>query len=155
MTEPALGRPLRFETVDEALDAVRDAGHRVTAPRRLVLAALFEAEVPVPAEDIATGKLGPIPADLASTYRNLELFERLGIVRHLHAGHGPGLYALAGEGEREYLVCENCGKVRAAAREELGDVHRVIREQFGFEARFGHFPLVGLCSDCAALRPRD
>jgi hypothetical protein len=23
-----------------------------------------------------------------------------------------------------------------------------VREQFGFEARFTHFPLVGLCPDC-------
>ena len=34
--------------------------------------------------------------DLASVYRNLEQLEELGVVRHVHLGHGPGLYALVG-----------------------------------------------------------
>ena len=33
-------------------------------------------------------------SDLASVYRNLEHLEELGVVRHVHFGHGPGLYAL-------------------------------------------------------------
>jgi hypothetical protein len=32
-------------------------------------------------------------------------------------------------------------------------VRRAVREATGFEARFSHFPIVGLCGDCAGLEP--
>ena len=68
----------------------------------------------------------------------------------MHLGHGPGLYALVGAGEREYLYCERCGDVRAVDPSELDPVRARIRELHGLEARFTHFPIVGLCEECAA-----
>ena len=38
--------------------------------------------------------------DLASVYRNLETLEDAGLVRHMHLGHGPGLYAPAARERR-------------------------------------------------------
>jgi Fur family ferric uptake transcriptional regulator len=75
--------------------------------------------------------------------------ERLGIVRHVHLGHGPGLYALAGREEREYLLCESCGRLVSLSPFELDPVRDQVRERFGFEARFDHFPLSGQCGECA------
>ena len=49
-----------------------------------MLEALLAAEEPLTAEEIAGD------ADLASIYRNLETLEAIGIVRHVHLGHGPG-----------------------------------------------------------------
>lgn len=121
----------------------------MSAARRLVLEAFFAADGPVSAEQIADGLGGRFPrSDLASVYRNLETLAELGLVRHFHPGHGPGLYALAGP-EREHLVCESCGAVMAVAPGEMDEVRSLIRERFGYEARFGHFPIVGLCKRCA------
>ena len=86
--------------------------------------------------------------DLTSVYRNLELLEELGVVRHVHVGHGPSVYGLVGDGEREFLVCEACGKVVAVDPEQLDRVRAVIRDDFGLEARFTHFPIHGRCADC-------
>ncbi len=148
MTTSPLKRPLTVETVDGAVSALRDHGLRVSAARRLVLEALFAAGRPLPAERIAEGVAGRVPrSDLASVYRNLETLEEVGIVRHVHLGHGPGLYALAGPA-REYLVCESCDAVRAVDPSELDSVRAAIGETFGYRARFGHFPIVGLCPDC-------
>ncbi len=71
-------------------------------------------------------------------------------MRHVHLGHGPGLYALTGGGEREYLVCERCDRVTALGAERLDGVREAIEREFGYRARFSHFPIVGLCADCAA-----
>ena len=38
------------------------------------------------------------PMDAASVHRNLSQLEELGLVRHVHIGHGPGLYGLVGRG---------------------------------------------------------
>ena len=140
---------IAVETVDSATDALRTQGLRVTAARRLVVEALFAADGPVSAERIADGVAGRVPrSDLASVYRNLELLEQVGLVRHVHLGHGPGLYALAGPAH-EYLVCESCSATIAVDESQLDDVRDLVRQRFGYEARFSHFPIVGLCADCA------
>jgi Fur family ferric uptake transcriptional regulator len=132
--------------LEEVAAALREAGNRLTTPRRLVLEALFTARGLVSAEQIAAGTA--VPLDLTSVYRNLEKLEELGIVRHVHVGHGPSVYGLVGHGEREFLVCEACGKVEAVEPEQLDRVRAVIREEFGLEARFTHFPIHGRCADC-------
>src|SRR3954454_24720870 len=102
------------ESVTAAIAAVRSHGLRVSTSRRMVLEALFAADAPASAERIATGLDGQLPPlDLASVYRNLETLEQLGVVRHFHAGHGAGLYALVGCDPCEYLVCDGCGGVRS------------------------------------------
>ena len=148
--------PLPARTLDAAVAALRAGGLRVSAARRLVLGALYAADGPVSAEGIAGGLEGRLPvSDLASVYRNLETLEQLGLVRHVHFGHGPGLYALAGAGEREYLSCERCGAHLAVPPAALDGVRGALREAFGWEARFTHFPVVGACPACARNEERD
>ena len=149
MTVAPKSKRLEFDTLEDVAAALRERGGRLTTPRRLVLQALFATDDLVPAERIAAGTDTGIPLDLTSVYRNLERLEQLGVVRHIHVGHGPGVYGLLSHGEREYLVCEVCGKVTPADAEQLDRVRAVIREQFGYEARFTHFPIHGRCADCA------
>jgi len=142
-------RPAGVETLDGAIAMLRARGLRVSAARRLVLEALFAAGRPVTVEELADGLGGRVPrSDAASTYRNLETLEDLGLVRHMHLGHGPGRYAVAGRDEQAYLACERCGDVLVAEADDLDPLCALVRETFGFEARFGHFPIVGLCPVC-------
>ena len=130
---------------------MRERGLRVSAARRLVLEALLAADGPMSAEQIAHGIGGRVPSsDIASVYRNLQAFDDIGLVRHVHLGHGPGLHALAVTGEQEYLTCERCADYRAVAPEELDEVRELLERQFGYQASFTHFPIVGLCPSCAA-----
>jgi Fur family transcriptional regulator, ferric uptake regulator len=139
-------------TMDGAVAALRAGGLRVSAARRLVLEALFAADGPVTVEQLAGGVGGRVPrSDVASMYRNLETLEALGIVHHVHLGHGPGRYVLVRRPEREFLACERCGAVVTTDAAMLDPVREVVRVAFGFEARFTHFPLVGLCARCAAM----
>jgi Fur family transcriptional regulator, ferric uptake regulator len=151
VTESPQAPPLQFEDIDDVLAVLRERGHRISAARRLVLEALFAAEGPVSAQFIADGLNGAkTELDRTSVYRNLEQLEQLGVIRHVHLGHGPSLYHLVGAGEREYLACEACGRVTSVDPSELDPVRDRVRRQFGYEARFGHFPIVGLCRECAA-----
>ena len=102
------------------------------------------------AAEIAGGLDGiQTPLDLASVYANLEALETLGLVSHVHRGHGPGLYALRDRTESEYLECERCGAFRAVRPSVLADARAAIREATGYQARFNHFPIIGLCETCA------
>jgi Fur family ferric uptake transcriptional regulator len=136
---------LAFADLSDAVDALRERGLRLTTPRRLVLEALFSADGPVSAEYVASS----LNLEVTSVYRNLEALEQHGLARHVHLGHGPGLYALVGRGEREFLSCERCGAVRTLTPDQLDPVRDQIKELFGYEARFTHFAIVGLCPACA------
>lgn len=144
--------PLEFDSLDEVAAALREDGGRFSTPRRTVLLALFAAEGPVSADYLARGSAGATRLDVSTVYRTLERLEELGIVRHVHVGHGPGLYALARSAEREYLVCEACHGVASVDATMLDAARAEIRKATGYEARFGHFPIVGLCRSCAGQR---
>ena len=93
---------------------------------------------------------GQTGTDVASVYRNLETLEEVGLVRHFHLGHSPGLYVRAGGGLHEYLVCESCGTVRAVDPDELdGVAEECCEREFGWEAHFTHYPISG----CAPTAP--
>jgi Fur family transcriptional regulator, ferric uptake regulator len=154
VTAPRTGPSLHAPDLDSAIDALRARGLRLSAARRLVLEALYGAPGPVTAEQIADGLAGRLPrSDLASVYRNLETLEQLGLVRHVHLGHGPGLYTPSGAGEREYLVCDSCSTVTAVDAEDMKPVRALIEKRFGYEAHFSHFPILGLCAECAREEP--
>jgi Fur family ferric uptake transcriptional regulator len=145
MTKPPDSPPQVFANVDDAIDALRDSGLRLSTARRLVLDALFEADGPVTAAQLSR----TLSLDESSVYRNLELLEGRGVVRHLHLGHSPGLYVLASEHDVEYLYCERCAKVTAVTPDRLDSIRDQVRREFGYTPRFTHFAIVGLCQDCA------
>jgi Fur family ferric uptake transcriptional regulator len=146
LTDAPQTPPLHFDSIDEAIAALRERGLRVSTARRLLLEALFAADAPVSAQALTHD----LAIDTTSVYRNLEVLERFGAVRHVHLAHGAGLYALAGRHEFEYLYCERCAAVTTVDVEDLDAVRDLIKTQFGFDARFTHFAIVGLCERCAA-----
>lgn len=143
------GPILAAPDVETVLSAVRARGLRVTTPRRVLIETLFAAPGPVSAEEIASG-LGGTRADLddASVYGNLERLEALGLVRHVHLGHGPGKWMLADRARREYLHCDSCGASEAVEPSVLAPAREAIRAATGYDARFTHFPIVGRCPRC-------
>ena len=114
MSDAPFREGVKVEGLEDALDALRESGHRVTAARRLVIEALLDVDGPASAEHLARRVGGAsTPMDVASVHRNLAQLEELGLVRHVHIGHGPGLYAPAGRTEAEFLLCSRCHAFRA------------------------------------------
>jgi Fur family ferric uptake transcriptional regulator len=150
---PQVAEPIGVTTVSSAVNALRVHGLRVSAARRLVLEALFTAGRPLSADEIAGGLGGRLPpSDLGSVYRNLDVLERVGLARHVHLGHGPGLYAPAAA---EYAVCEACGEVAQLADASLDALRAAVAAACGLQPRFSHFPLVGLCERCQLRTARN
>jgi Fur family ferric uptake transcriptional regulator len=147
MTDPAQTPTLHFEEIDEVYEVLRAEGHRVSTPCRVVLEALFAADGPISAQQIVDQS--PLAEfEPSSAYRNLERLENLGVVRHVHLGHGPSLYMLVGAGEKEFLLCERCGKAISVDPSQLDPIRKEIEARFGYRAAFGHFPIAGLCAGC-------
>ena len=142
MTVPHLIPAMEASTAPAAFAAVRAHGLRLSTARRLLLQALFAADRPLSAEELAGD------GDVASTYRNLEVLEGLGLVRHVHLGHGPRLYQPAGR-PRDFVLCEGCGDVSPLAPAAVDAVRTAVLDAVGYRARFAHFPLAGLCPACS------
>jgi Fur family ferric uptake transcriptional regulator len=149
LTFQSTGPTLEFKSADAVLRALRERGLRISTARRMIVNYLFEVSAPVSAQQIALG-LERTPLDLASVYRNLETLEEHGVIRHFHAGHGPGRYVLVGAGEHGYLACDRCGAIEEVDAADLDAVRERVQERFGYEVAFTHFPMVGLCPRCAA-----
>src|SRR3954464_7151151 len=128
-------------TAPVLLNTLRAHGLRVSAARRSVLDALSCAEQPLTAEEIAG------PGDVASVCRNLDTLEEIGIVRHVHLGHGPGRYVLRTR-SGGWATCDRCGDATLLRPEALQRIRAVVRATTGYDAGFGHFPIVGTCLEC-------
>jgi Fur family transcriptional regulator, ferric uptake regulator len=144
VTVPAHTASVAVPDLPSALAAVRARGLRLSSARRAVLEALYEAGRPAPADELARAG----GCDLASAYRNLEALEHAGLVRHMHVGHGAGLYAPAGT-RCDIVACERCGARTVLAPEIASRIRAAVHAASGFVPRFDHFPLTGLCPRCS------
>lgn len=130
------------------VDGLRRAGLRVTKARRAVCAVLVEAggNEHLTAADVAD-RAGRI--DLSTVYRTLDALEEIGLVRHVHLGHGPGAYHVTPVDDHHHLVCDSCGATVDVPLEDLSESIRAVTGPHGFVADGAHFAIVGRCARCA------
>src|SRR5436305_9430057 len=133
------------------LDRLRADGGRVTTARRALIAALVDAAGHVTADDLATSVQAAYPDVHRSTiYRTLDALERLGIVDHVHLGHGRAVYHLADQ-PHHHLVCEVCGCVIEVPEELFASLAETLHDQYGFAIHPRHFAVVGRCAAHSGL----
>jgi Fur family ferric uptake transcriptional regulator len=151
---------------DEILALLRAHGDRVTASRRAVVEALVAGDHHVTADEIVArvtatagraatgedcggedGRGGDPEAHRATVYRTLDRLEELGVVSHVHLGHGPSTFHLD-ERPHHHAVCASCGAVVEVPLDALDDLASRLRDDHGFELS-QHFALTGRCAACA------
>lgn len=134
------------------LALLRAGGGRITSPRRAILGALIEHRGHPTAEQLtADVQLRQPDVHESTVYRFLDELERLGVVDHVHLGHGPAVYHFAND-PHHHLVCDECGLVVEVPVTTLEEFQGVLRRDLQFELELRHFALPGRCSGCAASR---
>jgi len=137
-------------SVESILDLFRHHGGRVTASRRLVVRCLLESGSHPTADELVSAVHRQDPGVHRSTiYRNLEELERLGVVEHVHLGHGPATYHLTSD-RHGHLVCDSCGSQVEVPEVVFAELARLAEERYGFEVRPRHFAVPGRCRRCRA-----
>jgi Fur family transcriptional regulator, ferric uptake regulator len=137
------------DRVEAILGLLRGRGGRVTTARRAIVAALLAAHAHVTAEDLTAAVQDRHPDVHASTvYRCLESLADLGVVEHVHLGHGRAVYHLA-DRTHQHLVCEGCGAVVEVPDDVFESLGRRLRDDYGFVIRPRHFALLGRCLACS------
>lgn len=126
------------------MDRVRQGGGRITRARRVLLTDLHGARGRVTAEELAERH---DDIDLATVYRSLAQFEEVGVIDHVHLGHGPAAYRWAGN-PTIAAVCAECGAVTDIPASELDALAKRLDERYDLHLELGHFALSVRCSAC-------
>ena len=146
MTSPAAERSAPAADLSDALDRLRAHGGRVTSAKRALLAVFFASSDTLTVEQLAS----VMPAvDDSTLYRSLAQFEELGLVEHVHIGHGPAMYRRNGAGA-VHIVCVVCGRAVDLPAGELRALAAHVRRDHAIELDLTHFSLMGRCLDCTA-----
>ncbi len=124
---------------------LRERGLRNTPQRAQVLTAVRTLGHATP-EQVSESVPG---VDVTTVYRNLEVLEELGFVKHAHLGHGPASYRPA-EDDHIHVVCHTCGAVVDAPPDLVDALAAQLRAERGFVLDRSHFTVFGSCATCAA-----
>ena len=130
------------------LDQLASDGGRRTIARQAIIEAIVESGSHLTADDIAKRVQQRFPSvNISTVYRTLDALEELGVVDHVHLGHGRAIYHLTDE-VHQHLVCERCEQVLELPSTKLGSFIRMLDRDFDFEVDRGHFAIVGICRSC-------
>lgn len=138
------------ERLEAVLEALRANGGRVTTSRRAIVQVLVESAGHATAEQITELVQNRHPDVHASTvYRLLDDLEQLGVVDHVHLGHGPAVYHFVDDAH-QHLSCEECGTVIEVPAKLFETLRKRLLADFDFDLDPRHFALSGRCSACRA-----
>ncbi|HET8616750.1 MAG TPA: transcriptional repressor [Actinomycetales bacterium] len=148
MTEPQVDA-----VVEQAATLLRSRGDRMTGPRRAVIAALAgnrgSSHLTPDQVVVAVAALDP-SVHRASVYRALEVLSSLGVVQHVHLGHGTTAYHLAAPHEHLHAHCVRCDRVIDLPGTLLDEVAQQVVDDYGFVLDPSHVALSGTCASCCA-----
>ena len=135
--------------------ALAREGHRASAPRAAVVAALAQSGCGASARELverlhAAGR----QVGLASVYRALELLEELRLVQRVEVGDGATRYEplLPDGGHHHHLLCQSCGNVSAFEDPALERAIERLAGRVEFEIDAHDVTLRGECPACRARR---
>ena len=125
-------------------------GLRLTHPRRVVMAVLEGADIPLSPQVIHQRSLAAHEEiGLVSVYRTLDLLTDLGLVRRVHGSDECQGYVLASPGHHHHLVCRDCAAaVEFSGMDDLSPLIQHIEDETGFIVDEHLLQFYGLCPTC-------
>ena len=140
--------------VDQILTRLRARGGRVTPGRRAIVEVLTTSgERHMNAEELISEIGARLPDVAASTvYRTLSALEQMGVISHIHLGHGPATFHL-NSADHRHLACTTCDTVIAIPADLAHGLVDQVRERYGFSIQEEHFALTGRCRACQNTPP--
>jgi Fur family ferric uptake transcriptional regulator len=134
----------------EALvDSLGQAGHRLTAPRRVVAELVAGRDGHFTAADLvadARGRRQPIGR--ATVFRALELFTELGLVERVDLPTGEHAYVACQAVHHHHAICTSCGRSLDVDEVGLGPVLDHIARRLDFRVTSHRLEVFGVCAEC-------
>lgn len=132
-----------LETVTLNLEA---RGHRVTPPRRAIIAAILQQRAHFTVDDLLRSCRG---AGRATVFRTVRLLSEMGVVCRVLMEDGGLHYRVSQRGHHHHLVCTGCGAVQDLDQCAVTDVVRELSQASGYEIEGHWLEFYGRCRACA------
>jgi len=124
-------------------------GHPLTSQRRLLLRIIHQANGHVDARELyqrASSRDGSI--SMATVYRSLNLFDRLGLVDEIRLGSIRRCYEIKQPLEHQHLLCQCCGKAIEFETSLIRKLVDMVQREQGFTVSKVDLCLEGYCAEC-------
>lgn len=141
----------KSEKVNELL---RSKGYKLTTQREAIIDVfLNNMDTHLSPEEVYDiVKIKNPEMGLATVYRALQLFEKLGVLSRLNFDDGCSRYELItredGEHQHHHLICMDCGKVLEVKLDLLDNLESEIEKDLEFDIVDHNLQFYGYCKDC-------
>lgn len=131
---------------------LRDNGYSLTKARKLIIDTLWGAE-PQSTNELIDKLQSEI--DRASLYRNVTLFEKLGLIQRVYIGWKYKIeLSDVFSDHHHHISCLRCGKIKAIHEEdEVENLIHSIANRYGISAERHQLEIQGVCQECQKSSP--
>lgn len=137
--------------VDEAIQLLKEHGYKYTGKRMEILDFLAAHDKYMTAKEILEGLKDTYPnMSFDTIYRNLSLFEELGIIEITElSGEKHFRFTCIHDEHHHHFICLQCGKTRHIDLCPMEHEH-VQNELQGYSISGHKFEIYGYCNECNA-----
>jgi Fur family transcriptional regulator, zinc uptake regulator len=131
----------------EALDTLKRHGYKYTGKRESMVQLFNRKDRYLTAKEVLEEMQKEYPGlSVDTVYRNLSLFEELGIVEGTEwEGERRYRFHCGGDHHHHHLICTECGRTKQL---NLCPMNAILGEPEGFEITGHKFEIYGTCSNC-------
>lgn len=154
-------RPAYSSTVTLAanpiVDALDQAGYRLTGPRRAVADLITEHNGHFTASDLeAAARSRRLGISRATLFRALDLLTQLHVVERLDLPTGEHAYVPCAPAHHHHVICSRCGRTSRVEDCGLANVVAEVARRSGYAIETHRLEMFGLCRHCQAkTSPRN
>jgi Fe2+ or Zn2+ uptake regulation protein len=134
-------------TLDALERRVAGSGHRITGPRRALLASMQRLGDHFTAEQLAAAAPD---VGRATVFRTLRLLQQIGSVCQVILDDGTLEYRLTSGGHHHHIVCSDCGAVDDFSNADIEELLGGLARRTGFAIEAHRLELYGRCARCSA-----
>ena len=133
------------------VDALDQAGYRVTGPRRVVADLITEHNGHFTASDLeAAARSRRLGISRATLFRALDLLTELNVVERLDLPTGEHAYVPCAPAHHHHVICSRCGRTAGVEDCGLAGVVAEVARRSGYEIESHRLELFGICRNCQA-----
>jgi Fur family transcriptional regulator, ferric uptake regulator len=133
-----------LETIEEFEALLREAGLRITRPRRIILEILHASEGHPDANEIFQRAVAmDSRISLATVYRTMRILEESGAIQRHAFGDGPARFENAHSAHHDHLIDIDSGEVIEFASARIEALQEEIAAEFGYELVHHRLELYG------------
>ena len=139
----------------ESYNLLKEQDIRITPQRKAILRILHDhrgqhLEIEDIHRALAVENKGAARPGLATVYRAIELFQRIGLVHKLSMESSPTRYEFIGPGVpgHHHLICLECGNVEEIDDRLMSGLKKQMEKAKGFTVSGRPVKIYGYCSEC-------